>query len=94
MYHDPGKATKASERFLAELTDAAYRVALRHGFKGSFIDVELDLWKTLRLVLAEDTKFQELYRQSDAGPERDKEDEASTVLAHRWLNPEDLTCTA
>jgi hypothetical protein len=36
------------EEFLAELTDAAYRVALRHGIKGSFVEVELGLWEALR----------------------------------------------
>lgn len=41
-----------SERLLADLTDAAYRVALKHGIKGTFIDVELDLWAALRGVLA------------------------------------------
>jgi hypothetical protein len=40
-----------AEGFLAELTDAAYCVALRHGIKGSFVDVELDLWQALRKVL-------------------------------------------
>jgi hypothetical protein len=39
------------ERLLAELTEAAYRIALRHGLKGSFVDVELDLWRELRRVL-------------------------------------------
>jgi hypothetical protein len=42
-----------SETLLAELASAAYRVALRHGLKGPFIDVELDLWHTLRVVLAQ-----------------------------------------
>ena len=36
------------EEFLAEITDAAYRVALRHGIKGSFLDIELGLWEALR----------------------------------------------
>ena len=40
-----------AEGFLAELTDAAYRVALRHGIKGTFVDLELDLWQALRQVL-------------------------------------------
>jgi hypothetical protein len=39
------------EQLLAELTSAAYQVALRHGLKGPFIDVELDLWRELRAVL-------------------------------------------
>jgi hypothetical protein len=36
------------ENLAAELTDAAYPVALRHGVAGSSIDLELDLWKALR----------------------------------------------
>jgi hypothetical protein len=32
----------------AELTDAAYQVALEHGFRVSFLDLRLDLWKALR----------------------------------------------
>jgi hypothetical protein len=43
----------ASEDLLARLTSAAYQVALRHGLRGPFIDVELDLWRELRAVLAE-----------------------------------------
>jgi hypothetical protein len=37
-----------AEDFLADLTDAVYRVALRHGFKGSFLEFELELWSALR----------------------------------------------
>lgn len=50
------------EELVAELTDAAYRVALRHQSRGTiiegeptehegFIKVELELWKALRGVL-------------------------------------------
>ncbi|HEV3078442.1 MAG TPA: hypothetical protein VGY66_01635 [Gemmataceae bacterium] len=35
------------ENFAAELTSAAYFVALRHGMAGSWINVELGLWKAL-----------------------------------------------
>jgi hypothetical protein len=41
-----------SEQLLAELTAAAYQVALRHGIRGSFLDVELELWRELRAVVA------------------------------------------
>jgi hypothetical protein len=41
------------DRLLAELAEAAYQVALRHGLKGPFVDVELDLWRELRRVLGE-----------------------------------------
>ena len=33
--------------FTAKLTDAAYAVALRHGIRGSWIDLQLDLWRVL-----------------------------------------------
>ncbi len=33
--------------FAAELTNAAYRVVLQHGMAGSWVDLELDLWKVL-----------------------------------------------
>ena len=35
------------ETFAAELTLAAYRVALRTGTQGSWLDLELDLWRAL-----------------------------------------------
>jgi len=35
------------EHLVAELTEAAYPVALRHGGAGSWVDLELDLWKAL-----------------------------------------------
>ena len=41
----------ATEELLAELTDAAYRVVLTRGLPGSFIEVELEIWKALRAVL-------------------------------------------
>jgi len=43
--------SEGTEEFLAELTDTAYRVALRQGFVGSFIQFQLDLWSALRAVL-------------------------------------------
>lgn len=35
------------ENFAAELTEAAYLAALRHGVAGSWVDLELDLWHVL-----------------------------------------------
>jgi hypothetical protein len=35
------------ENFTAELTLAAYGVALRHGTVGTWVDLELDLWMAL-----------------------------------------------
>ncbi len=35
------------DSLVAQLTEAAYPVALRHGERGSWVDLELDLWKAL-----------------------------------------------
>jgi hypothetical protein len=35
------------DKFTAQLTEAAYLVALRHGGEGSWIDLKLDLWEVL-----------------------------------------------
>ena len=35
------------ESFAAELTVAAYRVALRTRMRGTWLDLELDLWRAL-----------------------------------------------
>ena len=43
-----GRVRSRSVDLPAELTDAAYQVALEHGFRGSFLDLRLDLWKALR----------------------------------------------
>ena len=42
--------TPDREAFLARLTTTAYQVALRHGIKGSFAELELSLWHELRAV--------------------------------------------
>jgi hypothetical protein len=47
---DEPTGESAQEALLSRLTDAAYRVALRHGIKGPFIDFEL--WQKLREVLS------------------------------------------
>jgi hypothetical protein len=39
------------EDVVAELTDAAYQVALDHGFPGSFLDLELNLGRAFCRVL-------------------------------------------
>jgi len=49
----------SAEAFLAELTDAAYRVALKHGFKSNFIDVQLDLWSALDQVIRKELSLQD-----------------------------------
>jgi hypothetical protein len=50
---EPARAEVRRENFLAELTDAAYQETLRHGFRDSFLDVRLDLWKALGRVFGE-----------------------------------------
>ena len=42
--------TADREAFLARLTTTAYQVALRHGIKGSFAELELAMWRELRTV--------------------------------------------
>jgi hypothetical protein len=39
------------DSFVAELTRVAYRVALRHGTAGAWVDLELDLWRALADVV-------------------------------------------
>jgi hypothetical protein len=58
------------ESLLAELTDAAYRVAVRQGIKGSFVDAELGLWHALREVLEREMPAREEleYCLSGEGP--------------------------
>ncbi|OAI49930.1 hypothetical protein AYO44_18185 [Planctomycetaceae bacterium SCGC AG-212-F19] len=51
-HQEPGRLPAATEEFLAHLTDAAYRVALKHKCQGYFVDVQLDLWAALRKVVA------------------------------------------
>ena len=43
----------APEDVLARATDAAYRVALRRGFRGTFLDLELGLWDAVHARRAE-----------------------------------------
>lgn len=51
MSERPTNPRHSSDEFLALLTDAAYRVALRHGLKGPFLEMELELWATLGELL-------------------------------------------
>ena len=52
------------EGLVAELTEAAYGFALRHGFKGSFVEVELGLWDAIRACQGRIEKF------ASAAPDR------------------------
>ncbi len=42
------------EDFLAHLTEAVYAVAMQHGFKDSFLKMELELWDALREIIRKD----------------------------------------
>jgi hypothetical protein len=39
------------DTFAAELTRAAYHVALRHGATGMWLDLEIDLWQALANIV-------------------------------------------
>lgn len=43
-----------SDEFAAQLADAAYQAALQHGFRGSFLDLELAIWTAVRSVVRSD----------------------------------------
>jgi hypothetical protein len=43
----PNRSDVARETFAAELTDAAFPVALQHGLGDDWLEVKLDLWKAL-----------------------------------------------
>ncbi len=42
------------EERIARLTEAAYRAILERGFRGSFLDLELSLWETIREAVEEE----------------------------------------
>ena len=44
---------QALERLAAAVTSTAYAVALRHGAGGSWVDLELGLWKALTRTVRE-----------------------------------------
>src|SRR5262245_44924202 len=46
-------ATALLTSFAADLTDAAYAVALHHGVGGSWIDLQLDVWRVLAGVISQ-----------------------------------------
>ena len=56
--------TTSGEELLARLTTAAYSVALQHGLRAPFIDVELALWRELRALLCQELLAAESCRRS------------------------------
>lgn len=53
------KLERSSEDFLANLSVAAYDVAMQFQKKGSFIELEIGLWNALREVIRKDMFFRE-----------------------------------
>lgn len=43
-----------NEERIARLTQAAYQAILERGFRGSFLDLELSLWETIRQAVEQD----------------------------------------
>lgn len=50
MEYDP-KNLVVSEAVMAKLKTVVNGVALRHGLQGSFFEVQLDMWRTLRTAV-------------------------------------------
>jgi hypothetical protein len=50
-----GERDVALENLAAELTDAAYRVALQHGVGAKWLELQLDLWAALRQTIQDRT---------------------------------------
>jgi hypothetical protein len=48
MRENPTNLRTDLEGLVAELTEAAYGFALRHGLKGTFVELELGLWDAIR----------------------------------------------
>ncbi len=42
------------DQFLSDLTQTTYQVALKHGFKSSFVEVELALNEAIRRIIRQD----------------------------------------
>jgi hypothetical protein len=72
MPRKPTVARTEFEELVARVTAAAYEVALRHGVRGSFVDVELALWRRVRAVL-----------QQELGRQTSREEAAGEVVACR-----------
>lgn len=52
-------ATIDCEDLAARLATTAYDVALRHGITGSFAQLELNLWREMRLLCYDDADREE-----------------------------------
>jgi hypothetical protein len=68
MRAEPTNLETDPERLAAELTEAAYSVALRHGIKGTFVELELGLWDAIRAM---EGRIAEGSAQHDVQPDSD-----------------------
>lgn len=50
---NPHREALAPEALSAELAEAAYENSLHKGFRGSFLDLQLDFWRALRQTTTE-----------------------------------------
>ena len=55
-----GEGYKSQEKFVAELTEAAYRVALRYGLGDQWLNLQLELWRALSLTINKRTLQQQI----------------------------------
>jgi|GEM_PF-6256474 len=51
----PASHSPTGDDHIARIADAAYQVALQHGFTGSFVDMELAIWSAVRQELGSAT---------------------------------------
>ncbi len=75
------------EDFTAELTRAAYAVALRHGARDKWLDLQLELWKALQETVKK-------WTADDGGCTGSQQNESRGAGTRRRLNlPETVTDT-
>ncbi len=55
MFLNRSTVHETRDDLVQRLTVAAYEVVLKHGIKGSFLDLELDLWHTLAGVIGQES---------------------------------------
>jgi|GEM_PF-3757988 len=54
----PGEREPLLDNFAAEVADAAYKVALRHGVGDKWLDLQLDLWGALTEAIKKRSRLQ------------------------------------
>ncbi|MBF0492480.1 MAG: hypothetical protein HQM15_06840 [Deltaproteobacteria bacterium] len=54
------------EKFLADLTQVAYDIALKSGFVRPFIEVELELWEAFAEVIQKSVRVGESFEDNES----------------------------